>query len=276
MRLRCRDPWRTCPEVHGRRRIPLQVGLDGNGDRRTVQRSRGVAVDGRGNVYVADTGNGRIQKFTPSIVTVLEVKVVDSAGNPVSGTKVLSDLQPAGQAQLFGLTDMDGLTYFPGLKRGSYRVQIDKTGYITGSQTITVVEGQTTIAQSQINLKPVLGKIRVAVKDASGKPISGAAISSTSLPSGQSALSGTTGSDGTAQFNDILLGSYTLQASKSGYIPASTQGNAVAESISELNITLQIQTSGGGIPGFPYESLILGLLAYGAYIGLTRTRRNNI
>jgi len=236
----------------------------------------GVAVDGRGNVYIADTGNGRIQKFTPSIVTILEVKVVDGAGNPVSGTKVLSEVQPAGQAQLFGLTDVDGLTYFPGLKPGNYKVQIDKMGYVTGSQVITVVEGQTTIAQSQINLKPVLGKIRVTVKDASGKPISGATIASTIQPSGQSALSGTTGSDGNAQFNDILLGSYTLQASKSGYVSASTQGNVVAESIGELSITLQVQTSGGGIPGFPYESLILGLLIYGAYMGLTRTRRNNI
>jgi sugar lactone lactonase YvrE len=236
----------------------------------------GVAVDGRGNIYIADTGNGRIQKFTPIIATVLEVKVVDGAGNPVSGTKVLSEVQPAGQTQLFGLTDVDGLTYFPGLKPGNYKMQIDKTGYVTGSQTIPVVEGQTTIAQSQINLKPVLGKIRVTVKDASGKPISGATVASTIQPSGQPALSGTTGSDGTAQFNDILLGSYTLQASKSGYVSASTQGNAVAESVGELSITLQVQTSGGGIPGFPFESLILGLLIFGAYMGLTRTSRTKI
>ncbi|MCX6653987.1 MAG: carboxypeptidase regulatory-like domain-containing protein [Candidatus Bathyarchaeota archaeon] len=236
----------------------------------------GVAVDGRGNVYVADTGNGRIQKFTPSIVTVMEVKVVDSAGKPVSGTRVTSDTQPTGQAQLFGLTDTDGLTYFPGLKPGSYKVHIDKTGYVGGSQTITVLEGQTTIAQSQINLKPVLGKIRITVKDAGGNPVSGAAIASTTQPTGQSALSGTTGSEGTAEFSDIVLGSYTLQASKSGYISASTQGNAVAESITVLSITLQVQTSGGGIPGFPYESVILGVLICGAYIVFTRTHQNRL
>ena len=236
----------------------------------------GVAVDGRGNVYVADTGNSRIQKFTPSIVTVLEVKVVDGAGNPVSGARVASDVQPASQVQLFGLTDADGLTYFPGLKPGNYKVQIDKTGYVGGSQTIAVVEGQTTVAQSQINLKPVLGKIKVMVKDASGKPISGAAIASTAQPTGQSALSGTTGSDGTAEFSDILLGSYTLQASKSGYVSALIQGNAVAESVSVLSIILQVQTSGGGIPGFPYEASILGLLIYGVYIVYARTRQNHL
>ena len=114
------------------------------------------------------------------------------------------------------------------------------------------------------------------MKDAGGNPVSGAAIASTTQPIGQSALSGTTGSEGTAEFSDIVLGSYTLQASKSGYISASTQGNAVAESITVLSITLQVQTSGGGILGFPYESVILGVLICGAYIVFTRTHQHRL
>ena len=41
------------------------MGLDGSGDGQFNTRC-GVAVDASGNVYVADTGNNRIQTFTSS------------------------------------------------------------------------------------------------------------------------------------------------------------------------------------------------------------------
>ncbi len=233
----------------------------------------GVAVDGSGNVYVADTGNGRIQKFTPTLVTILKVKIVDGAGNPISGASVTSGTQPSGQTQLIGLTDVAGLTYFPGLKPGDYKLQTGKIGYIEGSQTIIVAERKTATIQIQMNLKPVLGKINVMVKDAGGKPVSGVAIKSTAQPNGQIALDGITAADGTALFSELMLGSYTVQASKSGYVTGSTQGNAVAGSVSELSITLQTQSS-GGIPGFPYEALILGFLISGVYLTSVRRRQN--
>ena len=236
----------------------------------------GVAVDGYGGVYVADSIGGRIQKFTPTLVTVLKMKVVDGAGNPISGATMASYVQPAGQAQLFGLTDVEGLSYFPGLMPGNYNIQINKTGFVGGSQTITVVEGQTASKQIQMNMRPVLGKIKITVKDAGEKLVFGAAIASTGQPNGQPVLSGATNANGAAEFSEVMLGGYTLQASKSGYDSGSTQGNVVAGSVSELSITLQAQSSGGGIPGFPYEALILGFLISGVYTMLTRKHRISI
>jgi sugar lactone lactonase YvrE len=235
----------------------------------------GVAVDGYGNVFVADTGNGRIQKFIPSLVTVLEVKIVDEAGNPIPGTAVASDAQSTGQTQLFGLTDAEGIIRFPGLKPGTYNVQINKTGYIGGSKDLSIIEGKTATLQFQMLQKPVLGKIEVTVKDAGGKPVPGTTIKSTVQPNGQPVLSGTTVDDGSAQFNDVSLGVYTLQASKSGYVSGSTQGNVTAESVTNLSITLQTQPSTGGIPGFPYEATILSVLVCLLYFHSTRTRVGN-
>ncbi len=235
----------------------------------------GVAVDGYGNIYVADTGNGRIQKFTPSLVTVLEVKIVDEAGKPIPGTAVASDAQPTGQTQLFGLTDAEGITRFPGLKPGTYNMQINKTGYIGSTKNLSINEGKTATLQFQMSQKPILGKIAVTVKDASGKPVPGTTIKSTIQPNGQPALSGTTADDGSTQFNDVSLGVYALQASKSGFVSGSTQGNVTTESVTNLSIILQTQPSTGGIPGFPYEATILSVLICLLYLHSTRTRRHN-
>lgn len=44
--------------------LVLQWGTEGSGDRQ-ARYPYAVAVDGSGNIYVADDGNNRIQKFAP-------------------------------------------------------------------------------------------------------------------------------------------------------------------------------------------------------------------
>ena len=51
------------PEVHLRRRLYHRMGEQGL-RQRPIQLSRGIGTDASGNVYVADTGNNRVQKFT--------------------------------------------------------------------------------------------------------------------------------------------------------------------------------------------------------------------
>ena len=109
--------------------------------------------------------------------------------------------------------------------------------------------------------------LKVYIQDSEGKPINGAVVSSTSQPSGQPTLTGTIGDNGSLPFSDVEPGSYTFQASKSGYLTKSGSGSVSVGETTELVITLEIEpepevekTGNGGIPGFPYESIILGLM----------------
>jgi len=81
--------------------------------------------------------------------------------------------------------------------------------------------------------------------------------------SGQAALSGVSGSDGSITFNGVTAGSYTLQASMSGYVTNSASTNVVAGSVATSSITLQTQstrgTSSGGIPSYTYGEILTGI-----------------
>jgi hypothetical protein len=51
---------------------PAQSSGDGSGNAARFYRPQGVAVDGSGNVYVADSGNHTIRKITPGgVMTTL-------------------------------------------------------------------------------------------------------------------------------------------------------------------------------------------------------------
>jgi YVTN family beta-propeller protein len=109
------------------------------------------------------------------------------------------------------------------------------------------------------------GSLTVTVKDSTGAAIAGAVVTSTSQPSGQTKLSITTGSDGSMTISNVAVGSYTLQALKSGYVSGTGTGTVSASSSASISITLQTQpssgTSGsGGIPGFPIEAIMLGII----------------
>ena len=60
------------------------------------------------------------------------------------------------------------------------------------------------------------GDLKVTVKDKDGKPIVGASVSSTTQPSGQQALSGTTGSDGTVTFSGVAPGATLCRRPRAG------------------------------------------------------------
>jgi hypothetical protein len=124
-----------------------------------------------------------------------------------------------------------------------------------------------------VNQAPTTGGLKVTVLDSAAKPIVGASVSSTTAPSGQSALSGTTGSDGSVTFASVAPGSYTMQATMSGYTTNTGTGSVVAGSSASVSITLQTTpSSGGGIPGYPVEALVMGILISAAFLMLLRKR----
>ena len=80
------------PRVAGERSPKLPVtafeGGHGNG-RAQFDNARGIATDGAGNIFIADSGNGRIQKFSPNGAFVTSIQpfeapsgiAIDHAGN---------------------------------------------------------------------------------------------------------------------------------------------------------------------------------------------------
>jgi protocatechuate 3,4-dioxygenase beta subunit len=59
----------------------------------------------------------------------IQFQVTDSAGTPLQGAKVVSDLQPKGQLKLTGLTDVDGAVVFQNIRPGDYKFYINRFDY---------------------------------------------------------------------------------------------------------------------------------------------------
>ena len=60
---------------------PVTAFEGGRGDGKgQFDEPRGIAVDGAGNIYVADTGNGRIEKFSPNGTFVTSIATLDPNG----------------------------------------------------------------------------------------------------------------------------------------------------------------------------------------------------
>jgi sugar lactone lactonase YvrE len=72
---------------------------DGTGAAARFHSPDGVAVDGAGNVFVADTGNNAIRKITPAgvVTTIVGIAAPVSAGN-LPGPLPASILSPSGVA----------------------------------------------------------------------------------------------------------------------------------------------------------------------------------
>ena len=196
----------------------------------------------------------------------IKVTVADGSGKPIVGAVVSSTSTPSGQASLSGTSGSDGSITFTGVMAGNYNLDTSMTGYVKNSGTVSVTAGSTSNLSITLQTQSTTttGGIKVTVLDNSGKPIVGASVSSTSTPSGQAALSGVSGSDGSITFSGVAAGSYTLQASISGYVTNSGSATVAAGNVVTSSITLQTQstggTSSGGIPGYAYEEITAGII----------------
>lgn len=82
------------------------------------------------------------------------------------------------------------------------------------------------------------GSIHIQVKSSDGSLVSGAAVSSTSQPSRQPPLSGTTNSEGYVEFKNIRAGSYAFTVDKSGFETSNIQINVISGQTAKENVSL--------------------------------------
>lgn len=169
---------------------------------------------------------------------------------------------------------------------GSYEYSYTPT--ITGTYSVKASwdgdhEHQLSISNPvMFSVLSATGHLKVEVKDKSGNPISGATLTSTSQPSGQTPCMTLSDIEGIFTLSDLKRGSYSFEATCNGYEDQSISTTIIAGEISELIITLektqgQTQTqqptspsttesidnnkrAQTGIPGFPAVSVIIGFI----------------
>lgn len=94
-----------------------------------------------------------------------------------------------------------------------------------------------------MEVHPEVGNLHVHVTDQEGTPISGATVTSTLNPSDQPTLNGTTNSNGYVAFNEVVAGSYTIQAVKSGYVTGCEGVTVSPDQTKTETITLNEKTT---------------------------------
>ena len=152
-------------------------------------------------------------------------------------------------------TDGTGKAVFSNVPYGSYSVNASALGYNAATTTLNVSAASQSL---EITLEQPKYTVTVNVKDQNGNPISGATVSGLGTAK-------TTDTNGTAVFQDITYGSYTISVSAYGYYDAST--TKVISSNDTINISLaalpkgnvQINVKDGDNGGAPFAGATVQL-----------------
>ena len=204
---------------------------DGTGGAAQFYNPASLAVDGSGNVYVVDGGNGTIRKITPAgVVTTL-------AGTPgVFGTADGTGpaAQFSGTLQFYGI-DGSGNLYIANLnpaKSDTFRV-ISPGGVVT-----TIPYDETLVLPYRVAFYGSIGPI-IAI---GGNIVEGATI-----PVGSGNQTGSNDGTGSIATFDFSLGSQTLEVAvdSSGNIFVPDSYNDIIRKVTQAGVV----TTLGGVPG---------------------------
>jgi len=241
----------------------------------------GVAYDSvQGKVFVTNINDGTISVISDKNYEVLAtVKPPTGGGLEFMSPSIVYDSGVGAIFVIHGLSifAISDSNYTVVGKLSSYSAYSDQLAYDSGQGEIFysdtagnhAIPAAIGIISDGSRSAPTTGNLVVTVKDSNGNAISGAAVSSTYTPPGQTALSGDSTGDGSLSFNGVVVGSYTFQAAKSGYLTNTGSGSVTTTGTANINIGLTAQQSGGGgtqpsggggVPGFPAEATILGLI----------------
>ncbi len=135
-------------------------------------------------------------------------------------------------------TSSDGTYNLYDIPTGTHNLIANKTGYVTFSTTINVVEGTNTrniqLAISSSGQASISGVVKSV---STNTPISGVTVSC-------GGISATTLSDGNYQLDNVQIGMQTLTANKSGYEPYTTTINITPGIMTkDIELTTSIATT---------------------------------
>ena len=233
-----------------------------------------IAGNKEGSVLLTTTltANGQSDSFS----TTLNIQEASSSPKPLFEANNLV-INPS-QVELSKAVTISIDLLNNGDASGTYNVVLKINGAQEDSRDVTLTEQNSTtvsftVVENSIGTYMVdvngltgsfevsekTGSLRILVKDNNGNPVSSASVTSTKQPTGQATLTGTTNNSGYSEFNNIKLGSYVFTATKSGYDSNTASGSVEEDKTTEISIT--IKSSQSAIPGYPSESITLGIIS---------------
>jgi uncharacterized repeat protein (TIGR01451 family) len=189
------------------------------------------------------TGNNQGAALGTPFATPLQVRVLDSAGNPIAGATVLFSVPPSGASATLSTTSVPtsatgyaSVTVTANNIAGAYSVTAALSGTpTTGTFSLWNYGAATTVAvsggsgQSAVVGTAFGAPLVVLVRDAASQPVPGVTVNFTAPPSGATAALGgasaSTGASGTASITATagqLVGAYSVTASVGGIGAAAT------------------------------------------------------
>lgn len=118
---------------------------------------------------------------------------------------------------------------------GTYTVNVSKSGFTSASEEVTAIADET--VWQNFTLSPTSGDIKGQVYDyETGDAISGATVKVTV---GSQVKTFTSNATGYFEFNDVVAGVYTVNATKSGFYANSTEVTVVAGATANATIYLE-------------------------------------
>ena len=189
-----------------------------------------------GLVLLTDIGNGLLV-VEPNYVNAawLEGTVTDAVtGNAIIGANV--EILDSGQLA-FDETDLQGIYKTGQAIPGTFDVAFSALGYESATLSATLVNGEITILDAQLQPLPSFS-VQVQVVDAlTGESIDGAALS---LRNDDFTFEGETDAQGLFSLQQVFEGSYDILAGAWGYLYATVDATEV-----QNNVTLTIELERG-------------------------------
>jgi thermitase len=231
------------PYVAGLAALVFTTVSDTNGDGKLNDEVRSQIETTCDDIGVSGIGHGRINAAqavgnVPVLPGSIIGKVTDTKdGSAISGAQVSDGITTA-------LTDTTGSYIIDNVLPGSHQVVASKEGYQTSSSTVTVLEGDTAVANfslSQVVVVP--GSITGSVTDAEGgSPIAGAMVS-------HGTRTAITDESGEYTIADVQAGSYEVTVSKEGYQSSSSTVDVLSGTAAVADFSLNQVIVPGRITG---------------------------